>query len=67
MKILKYNKETEVLSVQYNTKVIWDYLAVQEDDYKHIVKSNLPEKELKAFLNKFFIVGINRRSSNAVY
>ena len=60
MKIVNYDKEKKVLSVQYNTKTIWDYKEVNEEMYEKILYSNASEKELKEFLSEQFIVGVHK-------
>jgi len=60
MKIINYDKEKKVLSVQYNTKIIWDYKDVSEEMYEKILYSNASEKELKEFLSEQFIVGVHK-------
>lgn len=60
MKIVNYDKEKKVLSVQYNTKTIWDYKEVSEEMYEKILYSNASEKELKEFLSEQFIVGVHK-------
>ena len=60
MKIVNYDKEKRVLSVQYNTKTIWDYKEVSEEMHEKILYSNASEKELKEFLSEQFIVGVHK-------
>lgn len=60
MKIINYDKGKKVLSVQYNTNTIWEYIDVDEDDYEMVLSSKLPEKGLRNLLSQRFIVGTHR-------
>lgn len=64
MRIIGYDKKKKILRIQYNTKTIWEYSDIQEEDYKHIIESDIPEKELKKLLCRFFIVGVYKGDKN---
>jgi len=56
MEIVHYDKEKRVLSIRYNTKVIWEYQGVNEDEYKAVLNAT-SETKVRKLLSQQFIVG----------
>ena len=58
MEILNYDKENEILSVKYNTKVVWEYSKVDKEMYKKI--KGAKDSAVELMLRKLLIVGENK-------
>jgi hypothetical protein len=63
MKILGYDEEKEILTVQYNTDVTWEYFPVDEEMYFNIINSESAKKTIKKLLRNPSIVGVFKEES----
>ncbi len=66
MEIVKYDRKKKVLSVRYNTKIVWDYKDVEEAEYFKVVEKlqdeGFSKTKLQTLLSKQFIVGTHKGS-----
>ena len=64
MRILSYNKDKELLSMQSYSGYTWNYANITEDMFKHLWLAADKEKELKKLITSTFTVGICKGEKN---
>jgi uncharacterized iron-regulated protein len=60
MEIVKYNEKKKVLSMKFNTDVIWKYNGVDKKAYDKLTSAKSLEKAVKDLLHKPLIVGTHK-------
>ncbi len=58
MEIVEYNEKRQMLSLRYNTHVVWKYSPVTKTMYTDILNAESPEKCVKRLFRHSNVLGV---------